>query len=229
MRIREYTLIQCKLQLMNSNMFLLLSDKSLLIIDPNNDGKTINVLKNTVLSDIAIILTHEHFDHISGVNTIRSLLPDNCKVIASEKCADMITDPDKNLSRFLEAMFITRSEEERLQAMRIFDKDYSCFADITFTGSYEFVWHDLTVRLRETPGHSPGSICAEIYDNNGTILALATGDSLVQGNKVVTRLPGGDRKVYNEYTRPYLEQFDESTLVLPGHGEISYMRDLELG
>lgn len=215
---------------MDSNMFIISAGTAALVIDPNRDKSAMDMLEKQNVTDITIILTHEHFDHISGVNELRELVQDgNCKVIASGKCASMITDPDKNMSRYFEAMFITRSEEDRQQAMKLFEQDYACSADVTFDKNYEFKWQDLTIRLTETLGHSPGSICAEIYDEKQVLLALVTGDSLVQGNKVITRLPGGSKEEYSEQTRPYLERFVGDTPVLPGHGDISLMKDLELG
>ncbi len=230
MTINNCEIYQYTLPLMDANMFVMVLNGSALIIDPVINENADKVLRAMGVQDITIILTHEHFDHISGVNFLRDLVePDACRVIATKECADMIKDPDKNLSRFFEAMFITRSEEERIKAMEIFDKNYSCEADITFDDSMTYTWQDLRIRMIKTPGHSPGSICTEIYDEEGALLAVATGDSLVQGNKVVTRLPGGDKTAYREYTQPYLESIPADTLILPGHGSISYMKDLELG
>ena len=116
-------------------------------------------------------------------------------------------------------------------AEEIFRNDYSCTADSDFEGSYSFNWENLKLVLVETPGHSQGSICVEAYSESEPkkLLALATGDSLVEGNKVITRLPGGDKKAYKERTFKYLESFSGNTTVLPGHGEISLLKDLELG
>ena len=107
--------------------------------------------------------------------------------------------------------------------------DYSCEADVVFDKEYMTDWAGLKIMLCSTPGHSPGSICAEIYDETGQLMALTTGDSLVEGNKVITRLPRGSKSDYRNITRPYLESFDPDTLILPGHGEIRRLKELELG
>lgn len=215
---------------MDSNMFVIVNGTKALIIDPNTNSEAMDMLGSKGIDSLTIVLTHEHFDHISGVNALRSLVPSgDCVVIASENCSQMIPHPNKNLSRFYDIMFITKSENARKQAGEAFSFDYGCSADITFRNEYTFDWNNLTIKLKETPGHSPGSICMEIYDNNWTLLALATGDSLVQGNKIVTRLPGGDKDVYRNITMPYLASFDGNTLVLPGHGSISHMKELEIG
>ncbi len=234
MKILDYELNKFTLPLITSNMYVIISEDEALIIDPNTDGDALELLRVSGIKSVTVILTHEHIDHISGVNGIRDYLSSvsdgrACMVYAGNACAESVTDPTQNLASFFEAMFITRSDEERDIARRIFDKDYCCSVDVAFKDHMELKWKNVVLVLRETPGHSPGSICVEIWDHNGKMLALSTGDSLVQGNKVITRLPGGSKKQYNEITRPYLESFAPDTVVLPGHGEISLMKDLELG
>lgn len=234
MLIGDHELYRFVLPLMTSNMYVMLSGDKGLVIDPLVSPEAEKLLREHDIKELLIILTHEHFDHISGVNSLRALMAGQkesrgCKVLASAGCAEAIKDPAENLSAFFSAVFIKHSEEERLLARTIFDKTYCCEADDNFHEETEVHWEELTLRLKATPGHSPGSICIEIYDTNGNLIALATGDSLVQGNKVITRLPGGDRKAYNSITRPYLESFDGDTLVLPGHGETDFIKNLELG
>ncbi len=234
MLIGDHELYRFVLPLMTSNMYVLLGGDRGLVIDPLVSPDAETLLRENGIKELDIILTHEHFDHISGVNSLRTLMAGvadsrGCKVLASAGCAESIKDPAENLSAFFSAVFIKRSEEERLLADKIFDRKYCCEADESFCDSTDIHWADLTLHLKETPGHSPGSICIEIYDTDGNLIALATGDSLVQGNKVITRLPGGDKKAYNGITRPYLESFSGDTLVLPGHGETDLIKNLELG
>ncbi|MCR5591630.1 MAG: MBL fold metallo-hydrolase, partial [Lachnospiraceae bacterium] len=218
--------------LMNSNMYMLISGKRALVIDPLDDDEALGIIKKNGIKDITVILTHEHYDHISGVNALRALMKENggrCTVHASRQCAEFAKSADTNLSRFFSALFITHSEEEQKMAGEIFDMDYSCDADILHEGDAQIVWERLKLKLCSTPGHSPGSICIEICDEDDILIALATGDSLVEGNTVITRLPNGSKSDYRKITRPYLEGFSGDTLVLPGHGKVSYMKDLVLG
>lgn len=232
MMIDKHELYRYILPLMNSNMFVLIFGQNALIIDPNESEEAFNTLEGGRINNITVILTHEHFDHISGVNRLKELMAQNggkCTVYANSFCAEAITDADANLSRFFKALFITRADDEQELAESIFDTDYSCAADISFEGDTEIKWENLTLRLHSTPGHSPGSICIEMYDESGKLLAVATGDSLVEGNTVITRLPRGNKSDYRSITRPYLESLAPDTLILPGHGEISYLRELVLG
>ncbi len=234
MNIGKYEIHQYILPLMNANMFILTSGSKALIIDPNESDEAIAFLSDAGIRSITILLTHEHFDHISGVNRVREWLdtvPDHgfYTVYASAPCAAAIPDPTENMSKFFQAMFITKSDEARAMAEQIFDMNYSCTADRIVSDGDEIIWSDLKLKIRETPGHTPGSICIEIYDTDENLTGLITGDSLVEGNKVITRLPNGSKTDYRNITRPYLESIPGDTTVLPGHGAVSLMCNLELG
>ncbi len=220
------------LPLIASNMYMIISDTEALIIDPIENDEACELLKKKGIKTVKAILTHEHFDHISGVNMIRDLMAQEggmFTVYANANCSEAIKDPASNLSRFFKAMFISRSEEEQTLAEDIFHTEYSCEADISFEGDTQFRWKDILLKIHSTPGHSPGSICIEMYNEAGQLMALATGDSLVDGNRVITRLPRGSKRDYRNITRPYLESFPPDTLILPGHGEIKRLKEFELG
>lgn len=208
--------------LITSNMYLLIIGKQALVIDPHENHETEELLNSHGIMEVVILLTHEHFDHISGVNFFRERW--NCKVYGSRKCKEMVTDPAKNLSAFYMAMFITKSKEEREMAQELFVETYSCKVDVGFEGTMEIEFDSLPIKMIQTPGHSPGSICIIIDQKY-----IFTGDSLVGGNLVITRLPGGSRKEYNQITRPFLEGLPENMIVFPGHGEEGEQRDFKIG
>lgn len=258
--ISKYKLYNYILPVLNSNMFMLVGDSSALLIDPIKSPEAEGLLEKKGTKELLILLTHEHYDHISGVNRWREWLSGitghgKCFVFGSEKCRELAGSPRGNLSEYFMALVISKSPEEQALAERIFEKDYSCSVDRVFSGEYDFRWEDLRIFMKEMPGHSPGSICLEFYtanecgqpdqgrhakdDNHDNpsaepryakgLLALATGDSLVQGHKVITRVPGGNRKLYQSSVRPYLESFSPETLILPGHGKPGLLQDMELG
>ena len=74
MRIDKHELHRYILPLMNSNMFVIVSGNAALVIDPNEDEEALRMLTDSNILDVTVILTHEHFDHISGVNKIRLLM-----------------------------------------------------------------------------------------------------------------------------------------------------------
>ena len=165
-----------------------------------------------------VLVTHEHYDHTCGINLLREHF--SCTVVCSVGCAERICDSRKNLSYYCSAI----SEAERC---RMSDNDqneltpFSAEADRTFTGvmTLPFAGHSLV--LTETFGHSRGSLCA-LMDGK----VLFSGDSLVMGVPVVTRLPGGSIKEFQRITLPYLQALPADTWVMPGHhdaGELSVL------
>lgn len=225
--ISNYTIADTKvykyiMPVIASNMYILIKNQQALIIDPNENNQARDLLKSQKIKKVTIILTHEHYDHISGVNFFRENW--NCVVYGNCTCKDMVTDPTKNMAAFFMAVLIAKTEEEQKIAQGLLKDDYSCLVDVGFEGKYNLDFEGLSIDMRETPGHSPGSICIVINHEY-----VFTGDSLVGGNKVITRLPGGSRKEYNQITRPFLESLPENMIVFPGHGEEGIIKEFQFG
>lgn len=202
-----------------SNMYVLLKEDQALLIDPHVSEAAAQLLKDHHVAKLLIILTHEHYDHISGVNYFRAGW--NCKVIGNRLCKAYAKEPAKNLAAHFMAMFITRSETERERIRELTEQDYCCEVDVDFEQELCFAFDSFRLCLHETPGHSPGSICVSINDHY-----LFTGDSLIPGEKTITRLPGGNRALYQKLTVPYLKGFEKDTVIFPGHGVEGLLRDM---
>ena len=54
----------------NSNMYMIIENNNALVIDPHYSDKLSSIFKNNNISDVTILLTHEHPDHTSGVEWI---------------------------------------------------------------------------------------------------------------------------------------------------------------
>lgn len=212
---------QYVMPVIQSNMFIIIKGKKALIVDPHESVEAKTFLQDHHIEEITILLTHEHFDHISGVNFFRTIC--SCKVIGNKACQLMTPDPEKNMSAFFMAMFLNRSREEQNQLLELADATYSCTVDESFEGDYQMLWEGISFRFVETPGHSMGSVC--IVVNN---VALFSGDSLVEGAKIITRLPGGSKTLYREKTKPFLESLDSQMIVYPGHGKVKKMMELDI-
>lgn len=205
---------------LDSRMYIVINDrnkKEALIIDPLYHQEAERIIRE--LNHATVLLTHSHYDHISGVNWLRELI--DCTVLCSETCAEKICDPHKNFSAFSSALVIGKTEEEQAQCMEFFDFNYSCQADQTFDKETTFNFGSYVVKIIYTPGHSDCSQCIQLTTEKKelTPVIVFTGDSLVNGHKVITRLPGGSRKDYNAITKPYLDTLSEDTLIMPGHGD----------
>jgi hydroxyacylglutathione hydrolase len=202
----------------DANMYVLIFGDEALVIDPNENDDAYELLTSCCIRRVRIILTHEHFDHISGVNAFREKFP--CSVLCSQACAARIPFPTKNLSRHFEALYYEKPESLRKSAA-LASQEYSCAADETFTGTMEIAMHGHMLRLFETPGHSKGSICV-MFDNQ----CVFTGDSLIPGMSVATKLPGGSIHDYQTYTRPFLDTLSPELLIMPGHFDPVILYDL---
>ena len=129
--------------------------------------------------------------------------------------------PTRNGSKYFKALFMDKEIERIKEAEKVQPVSYA--GDEFFVGERQFDWQGHSIFVRETPGHSPGSICI-IIDNQ----ILFTGDSLLKNDPVVFRLPGGNRKDYNAYTLPYLKSLDKDLMVCPGHGEDGILKEFKL-
>lgn len=166
-----------------------------------------------------IILTHEHYDHISGVNEIKANF--GGEVLASSECASRIKSPTKNFSRYFDA-YCTIQQGAKTDITTI-THEYTTCAQKVFDGQLTIEWLGHTIDLHETPGHTPGSICI-LLDN----MYLFSGDSLLQGGLPITRFPGGSRVQFETISMPYLRSLNKDIMVYPGHGDTFLLSEHEI-
>jgi len=196
--------------LFGSRMYLLREVGRAIVVDPYGGPEGLAFLGTHVESLDYAILTHEHYDHISGSNRVRELY--GCPVVCSRACADRVGDPRTNMSRYWESLCQLRGCPADLPPD--LSMDYRASADLTFEGQWEFGWQGHRLLLRQTPGHSPGSLCVLV---DGGI--LFSGDSLTGEFPTTLRFPGGSRRVFREETLPWLRSLPGSVMVYPGHFE----------
>lgn len=209
--IADHPVYRFSMPVIDSSMYLIAAGSACLIVDPCISKEAEALLRELGIQESLILLTHEHYDHISGVNRLRELLP--CRVVCSRSCGERIKDPRKNTAAYFAALIAQRLEAEQAVLQEYLDVEYACRADETYSGETEIKWKDLTLRMRETPGHSPGSQIIEIGKH-----WYFTGDTLIPGLDVITRLPGGSRKDFETVTRPYLRTIAPGSVLFPGHG-----------
>ncbi|MDO5111459.1 MAG: MBL fold metallo-hydrolase [Clostridia bacterium] len=192
---------------LSSHTYLLTENGHALIIDPCEMEEIKDVLQKEGLQLDRALLTHEHDDHITGVNWVRGTL--HVPVLCSAACAHNIQDPRLNYSYYFE---LTKSAMQEL----VVDESvtlapFSCEADESFEVETTIRWQGHTLLLHETPGHSRGCICILVDD-----AALFTGDTLLPV-PTATRYKTGSRKDFNEIAVPYLRSLDPALTVYPGH------------
>ena len=166
-----------------------------------------------------VLLTHSHYDHIAGIEKLRTIIPTT--VYATSLCDEKLKSPQKNLSAYSMALVMGKSEEERQYCERFFDFEYKTHADEIYDGELCLDFDSFYIRTVQTPGHSDCSQCIELWTqaDSDRLIAVFTGDSLVNGHEVITRFPSGSKKVFKEETDPYLYSLDDELQIFPGHGE----------
>lgn len=194
--------------LTQSNCYILIEPPYALIIDPNDATAIISYLQSHQVVPEFIILTHEHCDHMAGLNELRKKY--DFSVIASKKCSDGIQSTKMNMTRMMETYLYFKSDGK----LRVTYPRFVCDpADITFDSLYIFTWQKHTFLFTRIPGHTPGSTCIIVDDS-----VLFSGDYFIPGEEVITRLPGGDDAAYQTTGKGLLRKLPTPILTYPGHG-----------
>lgn len=199
MNIRRY-----ESDLLSSNMYIIEEEGHAVVLDPFRD---ITMLRGLTVD--RIILTHEHYDHISGVNLLREAT--HAPVFCSKICAENIQDSRKNLADHFKE-FCELQSWIKLDKISGLDPQYSCKADVLFEQEAVWKWREHEWFLFEMPGHSMGSIGILLDGAN-----FFSGDSLMKNTKIELRMPGGSRKKWREIGEPRLNQLPTGIRVYPGH------------
>lgn len=192
-----------------------------LVFDPGacsftQDSSAItDFLKKEGMEPAAFILTHGHFDHITGTGVMKKAFPE-VPLICHKADAGMIgSNAVTSQGNALEMMGL----EMLARALENLPD-----ADVTFSGEVllsELVKTedaDLTKALGCwkalcTPGHTPGSVCW--YNAEQKI--LISGDTIFYHSWGRTDLPGGsEAQIMKSLNRVYSE-LPEDVKVCPGH------------
>ncbi len=165
--------------------------KTGVIIDPSFGVETaVDAVINEGIKIEAVYLTHGHFDHIAGVESVRKAL--SIPVYVHKNDADMLFSAKKNHSDFYGMEIATDPAEFVFQD-----------GEILSAGGME-------CRVMHTPGHTMGSVCL-IFDD-----VMFTGDTLFHMSIGRTDLDGGDFSEM-EKSLDKLAALDVDYRVYPGH------------
>ncbi len=182
-----------------TNCYVLRKDdsaKDCLIIDPGLEAaELIEFLDEQKLNPVVVVLTHGHIDHIAGLTVLRNQFPE-IKVYIHNLDAEMLTDPNINLSAMSGMTFVTDAEDVSLKNRDIID----------LAG--------MKLRVLHTPGHTPGGI--SLYSKEAGVVFV--GDTLFADSIGRTDFPGGSMSQLLNSVREKLFTLPEETEVYPGHG-----------
>lgn len=180
-----------------TNCYVISEEQEALIIDAAGyDAGMISYINDNHLKVKFILLTHGHFDHVSGAARLSEIL--KAPIAIGKKDENMYYDNTINgISSFGGYSFETKRIELLLSEG---DK-------IEFGKSH--------LNVIETPGHSEGGI--SFYTKG----FLFCGDTLFRESIGRTDLYGGDYDVLIQSIKNKLYPLDDSTIVYPGHGPSS--------
>ena len=202
-----------------ANAYMLTAaDGSAVLIDACSP-ELVSELQNRRLVPFAVILTHEHCDHIWGLNALREAYPE-MRLIAHSRCSRAIGNPRDNKARQYHVYMALRygSAYRRNPAQAT---DYRCEkADICFDTAYQFSWKGLSFHCVHTPGHSPGSALITV---NGAF--VFSGDTILPQADPFLKLDGGDALAYEKIAKPILDSLPDESMVFPGHGDRFTMKE----
>ena len=141
-----------------------------------------------------ILLTHGHFDHITGADEIRDI--SGAPLAIHEADADFLTTDKNAYKYFFREDLIMRPAEIILHD-----------GDILKLGEIE-------IRVVSTPGHTEGSVCFFVGDN------IYTGDTLFDRSIGRTDLVGGNQAKLEDSLRGLIA-LERDYNIYPGHGSVS--------
>lgn len=198
-----------------SNMFVLLTGSVAVVFDPNEDEELLSLFQSKGIEKVHILLTHGHYDHISGVMWLK----EHCKadVYCQEKCAERLANKKRPLARLVAMVLADEDRADgghRYKEFMATYKPFSITPEKTFIKEDYLIIGDYKIKVTSTPGHSEGSACYEINEK-----LVFTGDSLLQYDPVILRFPGGNKDDYEMVALPYLQSLDKKLIVMPGHGD----------
>ncbi|MFD3447732.1 MBL fold metallo-hydrolase [Microbacteriaceae bacterium 4G12] len=184
---------------LQTNAYILSNDhKECIIFDPGHEGeKLIGYLQQQQLQPLAILLTHAHFDHIGAVDAVRDAYKIPVYIHKNEQ--EWLEDPSLNGS----SLFLRDRSITAKKADIIIEKE-----ETLSIGSFTF-------EVRETPGHSPGSVSYYCEEAG----AVFSGDVLFQMSIGRTDLPGGSFQELMMSIEEKLFTLPDETVVLCGHGQ----------
>ena len=177
--------------------------KDCLIIDTGLEaGELVDFLRENKLNPAAVVLTHGHVDHITGLAELRKSWPE-IKVYIHKLDAEMLTETRSNLSAVTGAPFSTQPADCVIEEGDVIEQA------------------GIKLQVFHTPGHTPGGIC--LYSKNEGIVFV--GDTLFASSVGRTDMPGGSTTQLIKSIKQKLLTLPGETVVYPGHGPVTTIRD----
>ena len=168
-------------------------------IDPGDEvQQLLDFISAERLVPRAILLTHAHLDHVSGVGRAKRAF-----------------DVPIYLHRDDLFLYDLASASGRRYGLEI---EQPPPVDVFYEGQGAIAFGDYDVFVHHTPGHCPGGVCLQVGRRGEAGEDLFVGDTLFAGSIGRTDLPGGDYETLLQSITGVLYGFGDDARVFSGHG-----------
>ncbi|MCR4842149.1 MAG: MBL fold metallo-hydrolase [Eubacterium sp.] len=191
----EFEIKSYRVGMIQTNCYFLINKDTseVVIVDPGDEASRLAAeIEREGLKPAAVLLTHGHFDHITGVNDLVAKFPMPVYIHESEK--DLLASEKSN-------PFSPVKGEFKLNV------------DNFIQGEPTLDIAGFSIKVYTTPGHTPGGVCFYLKDQD----VLFSGDTLFCGSVGRTDFPGGSMSQLVRSVKDKLFELPESTKVYPGH------------
>ncbi|MGV1037555.1 MAG: MBL fold metallo-hydrolase [Candidatus Nanopelagicales bacterium] len=182
-----------------------------IVIDPGKDAApgVDELVAEHKLKPVAVVLTHGHIDHMWSVFPVCEARDIPAFIHPGDR--KLLSNPLAGISGETAAAFAQMTGGR----MKFSEPN-----DVRELADQELIeLAGLTLRVDHAPGHTPGSVSFLAPPGDDYPPIMFSGDLLFAGSIGRTDLPGGDAAQMMDSLARVVLPLDDSTAVLPGHGE----------
>ncbi len=194
--------------LTESNCYIIGEGDRCVIIDPGESACLLKLLKKSGWTPERIFLTHEHCDHMAGLEVLRREYP-GARFCATAACDAGIRSKRLNMSSIMDVYMYFRGKPDVRYEPFVCGK-----ADEIICEDAVVHWRGHTLRFVPLPGHTPGSEGIFLDEK-----IFFCGDYMIPGENPIVRFPGGSSEDYERITEPFLRKLPRGIRICPGHKE----------
>lgn len=187
-----------------TNMYLVIENRLGLVIDPgfieSEANRIIKEIKKGVDEIPMVLLTHCHFDHISGCGILKKEF--KCKIYCHKLDEEKLIDPHMSGAHFFVSL------------------GFSLKPDGYLSDNQELRFSNLNLKIIHTPGHTKGGVAILLEDKY-----LFSGDTIFKDSIGRTDLYDGDYDTEIDSITKKILVLPKETIILPGHGPQTTVKD----
>lgn len=198
-----------------NTLIVRLNQNDVFVVDPAacfltcDENKITDFLLKNNLNPKAVILTHGHFDHITGTGILKEKFPD--VPLICHKSDENLVGKNAYKAQFKSLEYM--GAQDIALALKNFPEPDILIEDKTELKDLLPDWNFI-----HTPGHTPGSCC--LFNKNKSL--FISGDTLFFQSYGRTDLEGGNQQLMEQSLKMIANTIPKETLVFPGHGKFGF-------